>query len=105
MSQAADQPHVSVLGSRLLLAGEINFYTAREIFLQMEKQLSDAVDCIDCSGVTHADSTLLSLLLHAWSEAQRRQQPLRFCGLSSTTLSLAGLYGVDFIVTNASTAK
>lgn len=82
-------------GKVLVLAGTVHFDNASAVYRQLQDNLADTVEEVDCSGMEHADSTALALLLVALGELRERNRALRITGMNKRLQSLAEVYGVD----------
>lgn len=94
-SPAAELVSLSDDGRVLSLTGELTFANAHDYYRDLSRLLQEGVEQIDCSGLSHADSTALSLLLGGAGAARERQQALQITGLSSRLQSLAQVYGIE----------
>lgn len=89
---------LTIEGETLHLAGPVTFETVTPLARKMGKQLTDKISRISCSGITHADSAAVSLLLHALQLTTHRTMPLQIEGIGPALQSLIRLYGVEEIV-------
>lgn len=81
-------------GKTLFLTGELNYSNAKSIYNEFTSQMDGRIEQVDCSGLEHADSTALALLLIATDIARVQQRDLMICGLSSRLSSLVDVYGI-----------
>ncbi len=95
MSESAT---LTIEGDTLYLAGPVTFETVTALARQMEKQLTGTISRINCSGITHADSAAVSLLLQALHITTHRTMPLPIEGIGPALQSLIKLYGVEEMV-------
>lgn len=86
---------ISQEGDSLLLHGNVGFDTVAGLSRQLENILSDEIKTVDCSGITHADSAAISLLVFCLSLAKNRTIPLKIRGVSPALRSLVDLYGIE----------
>lgn len=90
-------PAISRNGDTLLLQGNISFNTVAALSDLLRKELTADIKTVDCSGISHADSSAISLLIDCLSLTRDRAVPLRICGINQAVRSLVDLYGVaDF---------
>ena len=80
----------------LVLRGVLSFATAVQALHALQAALvSAAVSVLDLSGVTHGDSAGLSCLLAVMADASARGRPVRLVRLPDGMQTLAGVCGVD----------
>ena len=80
----------------LLLHGVLSFATATQALHALQAaSASAAVAVLDLSGVTHGDSAGLSCLLAVLADASASGRPLRLVHLPEGMQTLAGVCGVD----------
>ncbi len=86
----SDQQHIR-------LQGEIDFANAKALQVQLSAAVTQAGSqvCVDLSGVEHANSVGLSLLLSAARNADERGARLTFSGLPKQLQSMAAVCGLD----------
>lgn len=95
MSEAAVQRKDDV---SLFLTGELTFNTVLSVRAQLEAQLAGISQnqTLDFSGVTRADSSLLSLWLCAQRRVKSNGVQISAVGLPEAVLSLAQMVGLRF---------
>ena len=80
----------------LALRGVLSFSTAAQALQVLQDALAkSAVAVLDLSGVTHGDSAGLSCLLAVMADASARGRPVRLVHLPEGMQTLAGVCGVD----------
>lgn len=79
----------------LFLSGEVTISTVPALFEKMEELLCEGITTLDCRGISKADSSALSLIIHGISRALTWESSLAIRDLNNTLRSLAELYGVD----------
>lgn len=82
----------------LLLSGRLTFANAHETYREFAQLLQGPIERIDCSGLAHADSTALALLLTGTGLAQAKKRTLQIDGLNPRLQSLARVYGVESLL-------
>lgn len=82
----------------LFLTGELTFNTVLSVRTQLETQLSGVSQSqtLDFSGVTRADSSLLSLWLCAQRFVRSNGMQISAVGLPDSVQSLAQMVGLHF---------
>lgn len=88
------------LGSgRFELSGEMSFDTADRILRASESAFAQHDDlCVDCAGVTKADSAGLALLLEWKTLANHRRGRISFSGLPESIVAIARTTEVDHLL-------
>ncbi|MCB1671779.1 MAG: STAS domain-containing protein [Gammaproteobacteria bacterium] len=81
--------------SVLSLSGRLTFGNARQAYRELTRLMCDGVARIDCSGLEHADSTALALLLTALASVSEPERRPHIEGLNPRLQSLARVYGVS----------
>ena len=81
--------------SVLSLSGRLTFGNARQAYRELTRLMCDGVARIDCSGLEHADSTALALLLPALASVSEPERRPHIEGLNPRLQSLARVYGVS----------
>ncbi|MEZ5490725.1 MAG: STAS domain-containing protein [Gammaproteobacteria bacterium] len=89
------QVTVSDDGEVLSLSGQLTFDNAHDGYRDFSRLSTGEVVRIDCSGLAHADSTALALLLTGAGLAREKERVLQIEGLNPRLQSLARVYGVE----------
>ena len=93
MSAATIQPQGA---GRYALSGKLDFATVTSLLAQGRALLmSEAGIEMDLSGVTHADSAGLALLIEWLRQAKLQSRQLRYLNLPAQLQSLASISDVD----------
>ena len=82
----------------LLLPDRVNLRNVRRLYEDFQREFNEGVDCLDCRGVSEADSSAISLLLACITLAKRHGRVLRIEGVNEQLETLARLYGVDALL-------
>ena len=77
------------------LEGDLTLANASQWLAEGETALSQGALAFDLAGVTHLDSSALSLMLSLRRRAMAAGQTLEFRNLPASITSLAKLYGVS----------
>lgn len=81
---------------RYVLNGELGFSTVTDLLVQSRSLFaSDADIQLDLSGVTHADSAGLSLLVEWLRQAKLQGHTLQYLSLPAQLQALAGISEVE----------
>jgi phospholipid transport system transporter-binding protein len=85
---------------RYAVSGELSFATVTELLRQSRAQFAgeSSMD-VDLSGVTHADSAGLSLLIEWLRQARLQNRQLRYLALPAQLQSLATISDVAGLLT------
>jgi phospholipid transport system transporter-binding protein len=85
-----------------LLNGELSFATVTTLLLQSRPLFAgESVLEMDLSGVTHADSAGLSLLIEWLRQAKLQGKQLRYRSLPSQLSALASISDVDGLLSQS----
>ncbi len=99
MSRLADRPTARLEPSgdgRLALSGQAGFGNAAALLEEgIDRFAGEGPLVIDLSGLTHADSAGVALLIEWVFAARRAGRELRFDGLPDQVRAIARLGGVD----------
>lgn len=91
-----------VENDKLLIKGEVTFNTTTHLMSQLEKTLTSATKQLDCSGVTHIDSSVIAFLLFTKKLARKKSAQLEIIGVTEPIHKLMSLYGLqDFLLNDA----
>lgn len=82
----------------LQLPNKVNFRNTRRLYEDFQREFDGGVDCLDCRGISEADSSAISLLLACIILAKHRSQVLHIEGMNDQLQTLARLYGVDSLL-------
>ena len=93
---------IRVDGERLVVSGAATLATAAALLEQARAPLAGPVREVDLGEVTEVDSSLLAVLFAWLREAQARGRRLVLVRLPAGLTSLARLYGVDALLSEAS---
>jgi phospholipid transport system transporter-binding protein len=87
---------ISLSAGRYSVSGELNFATVTDLLLQSREMFAGESSIeLDLSGVTHADSAGLSLLIEWLRQARLQGRQLRYVALPAQLSALAGISEVD----------
>ncbi len=87
---------VSLAAGRYSVSGELSFATATDLLAQSQALFAGESGIeLDLSGVTHADSAGLSLLIEWLRQARLQGRQLRYVALPAQLKTLAGISDVD----------
>ena len=84
---------------RYAITGELGFTTVTELLHSSQSLLSNAQMQIDLSGVKHADSAGLSLLVEWLRLAKQQGRRLEYVALPAQLKALAGISEVETLFT------
>lgn len=87
---------IRVAGNTLAVEGPMTVATARSLL--EEGRPGAGAWVVDLSGVTHADSSGLGVLLDWLRTSSQAGGSLKFVALPETLQSLARLYGIDTLL-------
>ena len=96
--QVGMQATVNDGGKVLLLSGRLTFANAHEAYREFTRLLQEPIERVDCSGLEHADSTALALLLTGAGLVREKKRMLQIEGLNPRLHSLARVYGVESLL-------
>jgi len=92
-------------GGAFSLAGVLSFETATAVLRSGEAAFAGTgARAVDLSGVTHADSAGLAVLLTWVEEARREGRTLRYTALPAQLIKIARLCAVEEMLSAAETA-
>jgi phospholipid transport system transporter-binding protein len=83
---------ISLSAGRYSVSGELNFATVTDLLLQSREMFAGESSIeLDLSGVTHADSAGLSLLIEWLRQARLQGRQLHYVALPAQLNALAGI--------------
>lgn len=85
----------SAAGDRWQFAGTLTFDDAAAVFAGAQALPLPASGIIDLTGLEHADSAALAVLLALRRRAATEGRDLAFAGMPATVASLARVYGIE----------
>jgi phospholipid transport system transporter-binding protein len=85
-------------GDRWRFSGQLVFSDAAGVFDAMEKIPLPASGVVDFSGLAHADSSALAVLLALKRRAAAEHAPLQFVAMPAVLQSLARVYGIEAVL-------
>jgi phospholipid transport system transporter-binding protein len=86
--------------ARWLLQGEVTTATASRILEESAALPLPAEGVVDCEAVSVIDSTAVALLLALKRRAKAEQRPLAFTNVPQPLMALAGVYGVENLLSS-----
>ncbi len=88
----------AVDGDRWRFAGQLVFGDAAAVFSAMESMPLPASGVVDFSGLAHADSSALAVLLALKRRAAAEHAPLQFVAMPAVLQSLARVYDIEAVL-------
>lgn len=86
-------------GDRWRFSGQLVFGDAAAVFDAMEKMPLPGSGIVDFSGLAHADSSALAVLLALRRRAVAERAPITFVAMPAVLASLARVYGIEALLT------
>jgi phospholipid transport system transporter-binding protein len=88
-------------GARWSYAGALTFGNAARVFESVRELPLPSGGVVDLTGLRHADSGALAVLLALRRRSQEARQPLAFAAIPAGLQSLARVYGIDELLPTA----